>query len=118
MKFDLNETLKWAGLPTVLLEKKAPADDADFGDLPPDDGDEGAPPPKAKDDAPASKDDAPAPKKDVPPAVSKFVTSGLAKKLVKAGLATDPEEDEGASLAAIATPLYDAGFKAGKAAAK
>ena len=56
------------------------------------------------------------PKKDVPPVIAAFVKGALAKKLVEAGLATDPEEDEGASLIKIVQPFYDAGFKAGEAA--
>lgn len=104
---NINEARRWAGLPTrnsdmklreLLQEKKAP-DDAETTEVPSDDA---APAPSASE--------------DVPSAITKFVTSGLAKKLVKAGLATDPGEDEGASLIAIVTPFYDAGFKAGKAA--
>ena len=64
------------------------------------------------------KEEKPKAGKDVPPVVAKFVTSPLAKKLVDAGLATDPEEDEGASLIKIVQPFYDAGFKEGKAEAK
>lgn len=73
--------------------------------------------PKA-DKAPKEEKAEKAPKSDTPPAVAAFVTSGLAKKLVSAGLATDPEEDEGASLIKIVMPFYTAGFKAGKAEAK
>ena len=99
----------------IIAEAKAPAD-ADMAEEPDMDADDAAPAPK-EEKAPKA-DKAPKeekPKKDVPPAVAKFVTSGLAKKMVSAGLATDPEEDEGASLIAIAMPFYDAGYKAGQA---
>jgi hypothetical protein len=96
----------------ILSEAKAPAD-ADMAEEPDMDADDAAPAPKEEKAEKAPKEEKS--KKDVPPAVAKFVTSGLAKKMVSAGLATDPEEDEGASLIAIAMPFYDAGYKAGQA---
>lgn len=94
-----------------LTEAEEAEMDADMGD------DEGAEEKPAKAEK-APKEEKPKAGKDVPPAVAKFVTSPLAKKLVDAGLATDPEEDEGESLIKMVMPFYDAGFKAGKAEAK
>lgn len=98
----------------IITEAKAPADAEVEPDM---DADDSAPAEKAekeeKEEKPAK---AEKPKKDVPPVIAAFVKGALAKKLVEAGLATDPEEDEGASLIKIVQPFYDAGFKAGEAA--
>lgn len=112
---DLNRIRFLAGLTeSVQSPLKVLREDAEDGDPT---EDELAEP---KDEAPPKAEKAPTekPKKDVPPIVAKFVTSGLAKKLVDAGLATDPKDDDGESLIHIVQPFYDGGFKDGAASKK